>query len=785
MNKKILLTMLLALICIMSISAVQASDVNITDSNTIGSSDDAIQIGSESPASDVESDNSNTLSTDNEEKVLEDNSKNQTELTEPTNTVYYKGSYDVTLKDSNTNGSLANKVVNFVINKVNYTAKTDDNGIASLNLTLNPGKYSAIAYFAGDDAFEASNNLTSTIEVLPTIKASDITKYYKGSTQYSATFYDSDGKVLANRDVTITVNGKAYTRKTNSNGVASLPIDLNPGTYKVISTNPVNGYKLTTTFKILPTIDAKGFKKALGDNLNKFTAKFYKSNGKALANKYVKLELDGKTYKVKTDSKGKAKISIKNLKKGKHTIVCYNTDGYKKTVKIKIYSKVSTKFITSDYTFLTGDSPKYIKATLKDDFDHVPSSGKVVKINFNGKTYTKKTNGKGEFSLKLPSVKKGLYTVKYTFDGKDAYKASKASYLVTVLSTKNSKLTVKSTTTFGYGAGTQLKVQATAGGVALVKRALTFNIDGKSYTKTTDNNGFASIPINLDIGNYTVKYSINKESKLNAKSVTLPIVVKERNATKITWKGETSFSDSPQTIKVLLTDTNGKAISGLTVKATINSKTYSATTDSKGYATIKAYVPVGKYNVNVKFSGSNDYLASSTSNTISVTVSNYIKGVIEKNTIKDLTAYLKSSTNCQVGNSKIKSLVNSLTKDLTSDYAKAEAIFDYVRDSISYSFYYDTHYGAVGTLNAGRGNCVDQAHLLVAMYRTAGLAARYVHGSCTFSSGSTYGHVWAQVLIGDTWVCADPTSTRNSFGKIVNWNTHSYSLHSRYASLPF
>ena len=34
-------------------------------------------------------------------------------------------------------------------------------------------------------------------------------------------------------------------------------------------------------------------------------------------------------------------------------------------------------------------------------------------------------------------------------------------------------------------------------------------------------------------------------------------------------------------------------------------------------------------------------------------------------------------------------------------------------------------------------------------------------------------------------VCADATSSRNSFGKIVNWNTKSYTLHSRYASLPF
>ena len=156
-----------------------------------------------------------------------------------------------------------------------------------------------------------------------------------------------------------------------------------------------------------------------------------------------------------------------------------------------------------------------------------------------------------------------------------------------------------------------------------------------------------------------------------------------------------------------------------------------------------------------------------------------------KNTITDLTKYLKASTHCQVGNSAIKAIVNKVTDGLTTDLAKAKAIYNYVRDYVSYSFYYDTRYGAVGTLNAKTGNCVDQAHLLIAMYRTAGLAARYVHGTCVFSSGSTYGHVWTQVLIGDTWIVTDATSARNSFGSVVNWNNYNYHLKGYYSGIEF
>ena len=160
-------------------------------------------------------------------------------------------------------------------------------------------------------------------------------------------------------------------------------------------------------------------------------------------------------------------------------------------------------------------------------------------------------------------------------------------------------------------------------------------------------------------------------------------------------------------------------------------------------------------------------------------------GINCKNTIKDLKAYLKATANCQVNNAKIKKLVNKLTKGLKTDKQKAKAIFNYVRDTISYSFYYDTKHGAVGTLKAKSGNCVDHAHLLAAMYRTAGLATRYGHGKCTFSGGSTYGHVWTQVLIGNTWTVSDATSSRNSLGKVVNWNTKTYKLYGYSSSISF
>ena len=152
---------------------------------------------------------------------------------------------------------------------------------------------------------------------------------------------------------------------------------------------------------------------------------------------------------------------------------------------------------------------------------------------------------------------------------------------------------------------------------------------------------------------------------------------------------------------------------------------------------------------------------------------------------ESLEQYLSSSKNCQVNDKEIRSLSDQITKRHKSTYDKAKAIYDWVKDKISYRFYYNTKYGAKKTINKKIGNCVDQSHLIIALSRAAGIAARYVHGRCDFLSGNTYGHVWAQVKVGNTWYVADSTSSKNSFGIVNNWNTNSYRLNGFYSSLKF
>jgi len=160
-------------------------------------------------------------------------------------------------------------------------------------------------------------------------------------------------------------------------------------------------------------------------------------------------------------------------------------------------------------------------------------------------------------------------------------------------------------------------------------------------------------------------------------------------------------------------------------------------------------------------------------------------GTISTPVPADLQKYLAATANCQVNDPRIKALAASITAGKTTTYAKAAAIFNWVRNNLSYSFYYNTKYGAVGALNAKTGNCVDTSHLVIALSRAAGIPARYEHVKAQFTSGNWYGHVIAQIWVDGKWYYADASSNYNTFGVINNWKTSTATIKGYYASLPF
>lgn len=809
-------------------------DLNNYSSNAILKSSDEDSYGqAQASNNDVElNETSEVLGVSDSADVLSDSSAKVSTKVTVANAHYAKSAtyFKVTLKDTNGN-AVKNQKVTLKVKGKAYSAMTNAKGIAAVKTVALPiGSYSVVVSYAGSNSYSASS-LSKKVKVLSSVSGSTFTAYYGSVTTYSVKFWKNN-VALAKTKVSFTVNGKTYTKTTDSNGVAKLPVNLAPGKYIIKTTNPYSKEKSSNKYiskksSSTTKLSASALKMQYKDKAS-FAVTLKNNNNKVLPNKVVKIIINGKTYPHKTNSKGVAKQAI-GLKPGTYKVkYVYSTPGSKDyshgSSKI-VVTKRAAKITAADLVIKHKNKASY-KVTVKDKKSGKAIKGIKVTFKINGKTYTHKTNSKGVAKQAI-GLDIGYYSVK-TAVSSSVYKSSTASKHITVNGTKFVAKDIHITP--GKKVTYSVKVYNYKDKV-IKNGKVTFTIDGKKYTTKTNSKGVAKVSLGvLSKGTHKIKYKHGFTTGSSKISVSKQVSFKDILAASKNVKKymESHKNKLPSTVKIggvtystaeylyyaskAIVNLKSGSKASIDVKdigkPTKPSSTYSAgklynyhsvakslikTANSKGkmpnsvsskLGTLGYKSVVYAFSRVVAYYGNHGRLPSYVE-IKSATKSTSSSNLNSKNTIEDLTAYLAAAANCQVNNSKIKKLVNKLTSGLTSDKAKATAIFNYVRDTISYSFYYDTKHGAVGTLNAKSGNCVDHTHLLVAMYRTAGLAARYGHGTCTFSSGGTYGHVWAQVLIGDTWTVSDATSSRNSLGKVVNWNSNSYKLYGYTSSISF
>ncbi len=242
---------------------------------------------------------------------------------------YYDGSTKLHAKlfDFNDN-PLNNTHVIFNINGYNFNVKTDDNGIATLDINLDVGNYKVAVYNTLTNQIEAFN-----VDICSTLETADLIKYYKGSPKFSASFKDNTGRLLKNANVKFIVNGKEYNVITDWNGVGVLNNNLKPGTYTITIWNTQTGEMHTNTLMVKTIIISKDKKVKVNKKIN-FKVKILKGNGNVAKKATVKFKINKKIYKVKTNKKGIAKLNIK-LKKGKYIVTTiYNGLSIKNKVRV-------------------------------------------------------------------------------------------------------------------------------------------------------------------------------------------------------------------------------------------------------------------------------------------------------------------------------------------------------------------------------------------------------------------------------------------------------------------
>ena len=305
------------------------------------------------------------------------------------------------------------------------------------------------------------------------------------------------------------------------------------------------------------------------------------------------------------------------------------------------------ELIVSDVDKFYGENKKFVVVLV--DGEGIPVENAYVNITLNNKKSPVKTDSKGQASVDL-NLGVGTYDVLSEYGGVSA----------------TSKVTVKSTLAVSNATGTYLNSKVTAtflntNGKALASKQVTFKVNGKDYTSTTNGNGVAAADIDLGVGTYTVTAvnPVNNEQK------EFKLVI-SKAASKIALAS--SQSGEVVTLTVALTPS---AATG-SVIFTVNGEN-KTTTIKSGKATLAlSDLKAGNYTVTAFYNGDNN-LDASASNTISFSVSDVYpvltaKGVTKTyGTATKLVVYLKDNKGNAIANANVNVDINDKVTPITTN----------------------------------------------------------------------------------------------------------------------
>ena len=241
----------------------------------------------------------------------------------------------------------------------------------------------------------------------------------------------------------------------------------------------------------------------------------------------------------------------------------------------------------------------------------MPLANQVVKVVFNNQMYELTTDAKGVALLPFALNKGGTYNVEVFYLGDDDYRGSDASAKITI--NKIATKTTASAKTYLATAKTK-SFTATlkdANGNILANKKVTFTVNGKTYTATTNAKGVATVKLALTAAKtYTVTIKFAGDSVYAASTVSAKVKL-NKEKTKITAPKKT-FKRTAKTKKVVITlkNSKGKAIAKKKVTLIVNKKKYTVKTNKKGKATFKVKLTKkGTFKYTAKFAGDTQYKA--------------------------------------------------------------------------------------------------------------------------------------------------------------------------------
>lgn len=226
------------------------------------------------------------------------------------------------------------------------------------------------------------------------------------------------------------------------------------------------------------------------------------SSSTPISSKKLSVNFNGKSYSLTTDSNGAAKLGINLAANSYKLTVSFagdnNYTAVSKTFNIKVY-KLKTKLVESANFVVKGNNLYF--HLIDSNGDSV--AGKKIKIRFNGKTYTKKSNSHGCIGFKV-NVANKKYTVKVSYNGDKQFKSSSKKLKFYVTTSRSINLANSKMLTNGF-----VRVYLKIAGKAVSKNVI-LSVAGKKISKKSNSEGIVIFKPNAPAGHFTIKAKVGK-----------------------------------------------------------------------------------------------------------------------------------------------------------------------------------------------------------------------------------------------------------------------------------
>lgn len=471
--------------------------------------------------------------------------------------------------------------------------------------------------------------------IIPKIIAYDLIKKQGTSDAFRVRIVDGSNNPIKSKSIVIRINGVDYNRTTDSDGYAQLNINLGVGQYTCTVT--VSGDSIYTSVnksvlvnvvssKVTPSLVVDNLTKILGTNVPLKARLVYNNN--PIQNKTVIFKVNGVDYTRTTNIDGEVSLNI-NLNVGSYpvTVTNVNDDTFNvvsKSVTVKVTADKSLPKLTCNGLTKTYGESTPLTANLSINGQALVN--REIIINLNGVDYTRTTDNNGNISLNV-NLNAGTYTVKLTRPSEQYYGG--------VTTTATIKINKAQPKVYAYDLEKKYRFPDAytvelhdVEDRPLANRRIDLEINGIVYNRVTDNDGVATLNINLLPDLYGIKITTYEET--NYQSVTVNRAVRvNKQATRMEGTNITKFAKDTVVYQCAIYNENNERVPGV-VHLKVNGVEYTRATESDGLARLNIRLWTGDYTIRAWFSGDSKYTGSSIENEIHVIMNSGTKVKVEE-----------------------------------------------------------------------------------------------------------------------------------------------------------